>query len=150
VAVSCIPEVKQALLTGLAADADATTLVEWGVPHEAWEGVQGEWIVLGDATAPQEPRALGQLKRDETVDLEVYVDVRRATTDQEAVTRRAFVIAGVIEDHLRADPSLAANYAGGGQIVDAQFAGVRREASSAADRQRRSVLTCTVRVRARI
>lgn len=150
-AVSTIPAVKAALKTGLAARTGLTgVLVEWGVPHERWEGTSGEWLVLGDTRAPQEAAALGRLRRTENLTIEVYVDVRRQTTDAQSTTERAFVIAGELEDYLRSDPSLSADYGGSGEIVAAQFGGVVRELSSSADRQRRAVLVSEVNVQARI
>lgn len=151
-ASSVIPAVKAALLAGL--DGDSYTplsgvRVAWGVPIESIPP-NGEMVVLGNAEAPQEARALGRLKRRESVNLTVYVDVHRSTTDQAALTTRAFVIAEAIEDYLRADPSLTADYAGDGEIVAAQFMGVERLEEFAGDRTRRALLTCTVSIEARI
>lgn len=150
-ASSSIPGVKDAIYDGLKAEEGLRGVsIDYGIPHERWEGTSGDWLIVGDTTSEQDELSFGARRRLETLNVEVYVDIRRQTTDQKAVTERAFVVAGVVEDWLRADNTLTADYAGEGQIVDAVFGGVTQESSSSADRQRRSVLTCRVRVRARL
>lgn len=148
-ATSVVPAVKAALLAGLEAETALSGVrVSWGVPLES---IPPEMIVLGNADAPQEARALGALRRRESVALTIYVDVhRQTTTDQAATTTRAYTIASAIEDYLRADPSLSADYAGSGEIVAATFGGVEKLEEYAGDRTRRALLTCTVNVEARI
>lgn len=147
-ATSCVPDVKQALLDGLPGEAALSDVrVSWGAPIENYPE---EVVVLGDATAPQTARHLGNLKRNEEVELTIFVDVNRRTRDQGATTKRAYTLAAAIEDYLRNDPSLSSDYSGGAQIVSAQFGGVPRLEEYAGDGTRRALLTCTVNVEARL
>lgn len=104
---SSIPAFKAALKTSLVS-LQATTLtgvqVSYGAPAPT---MQAECIVLADANpSSQEPVFLGRNSRNEDYDLDVYVRVRRQTTDQQAVTERAFAITAAIENALRSDPTL--------------------------------------------
>ena len=146
---SAIPDVKAALVAGLEGEAGLSGVrISWGAPIENYPD---EIVVLADATAPQEPRYLGRLKRRESIELTVYVDVNRRTTDQAATTERAFAIAAVLESYLRNDPSLAGgDYSGSAEIVSAQFGGVSRLEEFAGDRTRRALLTVSINVDARI
>lgn len=104
---SSIPTFKAALQTALVA-LQSTTLsgvqVAYGSPMP---NPRAEIIMLADVTGNQEPITLGRQRRDEDYDLDVYVRVQRVTVDQQAVTERAFVIAGIVESLLRTDPTLS-------------------------------------------
>lgn len=105
---SSIPTFKAALqsallaLTGTGQSLDGVQ-VAYGSPMP---NPRAEIIMLGDVTGNQAPVLLGRQRRDEDYDLDVYVRVQRTTTDQKAVTERAFAIAAVVESTLRTDPTL--------------------------------------------
>lgn len=101
---SSIPRLKAALQTALAASSDLSGVqISYGAPLPMGREV----ITLGDATpSDQEPVFLGRNTRNEAYSLEVFVRVARTGNQQQAVTERAFVIAGVVESILRADPTV--------------------------------------------
>lgn len=103
---SSIPTFKAALQTALVALQSSTLAgvqVAYGSPMPS---PQPELIMLADVQGNQSLVTLGRQRRDEDYDLDVYVRVQRVTTDQKAVTERAFTIAGIVESSLRTDPTV--------------------------------------------
>lgn len=101
-ATSTIPAFKSALVARLQADTDlAGVQVTYGLP--APKGPDREWVWVGNAQATQETAAMGQRRREEEWTQEVVVSCLTPVREsQETLTERAFEIAGVVEDSLRA------------------------------------------------
>jgi hypothetical protein len=112
--ISTIPTFKAGLITRLAADAalgaaSPPVQIAYGLPHN---GLDGDAVLVGN-TRPEDPTAgdfpggqssapYGQGSREERYVLELVVRVDRDIREpQQAVTERAFAIAGSIETSLR-------------------------------------------------
>lgn len=104
-ATSSIPRVKARLVERLDAAewSGDRPQITYGWPRDE----QRELVCIG-GTIESEQRwvALGGRQRDEDYGLQVIVTVRRPGLSQTQATDRAFVLLGVIEDVLRADPTL--------------------------------------------
>lgn len=111
-----------------------------------------EFIMLADAESDDEQAAaLGQLRRQEDYRLNVVVYVFRNGHDMEAAAERAYVLTAEIEETLREAPTLDPHYPpGAGQLLSAEFYGVRRDELRGDDKSREARIYCEIRVRARI
>lgn len=100
---STAPAFKDALFDALAARGGLSGVtVSYGVPL----GAPREFIALTDISGSQEFAALGQLAKNETYVLDVYVSVLREGNQQQQCTERCFAIAAEIEDYLRTNPTV--------------------------------------------
>lgn len=94
---STIPSFKAALLARLQANAGlAAAQISWGNPYPA--RMADELIIIGNATAGQNPVGLGSNAKEEQYELEILVSIAgSARTSQQTLEERAFTLAGVIE-----------------------------------------------------
>jgi hypothetical protein len=77
--------------------------ISWGFPKSP----ANEFILMGDIHDDGEATgALGNQRREETYTLEVLVKVEKNGADQEATTKRAYVLRDEIAQQLRADASV--------------------------------------------
>lgn len=139
---STIPAFKAALFAALLArPALADVQVSYGSPNP---NPRPEFIWLHDVDGAQEARALGRLARREDMSLEVRISVVKQGRDQQAATERAFALLAELEDTVRTDPALDAQYAGAGQILAAQITGPMLLSERANDREREAYLIAHV------
>ena len=139
-ASSSIPIVKAALVTRLQADtslgaATPSVQVLYGLPAMGQRGLLRELVIIGDSRADdlshasspyggggQHAATLGALQRQEDYTLEAFIRVIGPGTDgQQPCTERAFVIAGAVENSLRAWSTLAGGPWSGITITGGQF-----------------------------
>lgn len=111
-AVSTIPALKAALRTRLSADAGlAGVQITYGHPYPA--APAGETIFLGNSKddnptgglfpGGQSSAAFGAQRREERYTIELFCMKRdNNRQDQQVLTERAFVLAGVVEASIRA------------------------------------------------
>ncbi len=100
---SRVPALKSALVARLQADSDLSGIAVTYGPPTPGEWAEREFIWVGAARAAQETAALGQKRREETWIQDVVVScVATMRNDQETLTDRAYELAGVVEDSLRA------------------------------------------------
>ncbi len=114
-APSTIPAVKAALVelftTAVAGVPAPPVSVTWGVPRGQKER---DWVLVGNVLGEQRAAALGRQRRAEAYTVEVQVTAIRSSMDTpQAVAERAYLIAGELEDALRADETL------GGLLISA-------------------------------
>lgn len=101
---STIPSAKAALL-GLMQGALTDVRVTWGGPTSE-EDTALEMAHLGNVEQTEEWGALGNQRRDEDYDIEVFILVRQSGDDEQATETRAWAIRELLATALRADPTL--------------------------------------------
>lgn len=111
--ISTIPAFKSALFDRLVADTDLEGVqITYGVPHP--RDTDADWVWVADARAEQENYQMGRKiprRRMERWNQEVMVScVRTNRNDQQELTARAFAIADVIDDSLRAWSETTGNF----------------------------------------
>lgn len=151
---STIVDVKKALEEGLSAlPALSAVRISYGLPHR---DAPDEFLMIGDVDDGNQEtagmRSPSTHPRQETYSVTVLVSVLMTTESYSVTETRAFELVGVVEDFLRADANLSANYAGSGRILRALFGGVKsaREYLSEDANRREARVTCAVEVAARI
>lgn len=104
---STIPLAKAQLLTTLQARAGlAGVLIEWGVPLE--EPANRERVYIDDPVGVEREWAgLGQLRLDESYELQVPVEVYQAGDDRRATEERLWAIVAEVEQAAVLDLTLA-------------------------------------------
>ena len=103
---SAIPAVTAAIESRLTA-LQATTLVGVTISRGAPEEPPQEWVVLGDASASREYRALStNPPLDETIRLNLSTGVVKLGDTFSAAETRAFALMDIVEGSLRSDLSL--------------------------------------------
>lgn len=104
---SSVPAFKLAAYNALVA-LQATTLagvqVSYGAP---FPNPQAEVVWLDDVQGEQTASFLGRQKRDEDYNLTIVVWVAKQTTDQQAITERAYALAAEVETVVRNDPEMS-------------------------------------------
>jgi hypothetical protein len=112
-ATSTVPAFKSALVARLQADSDMAGVVITYGPPQPGEFGEPELVWVGAARGAQRTAAMGQKRREETWDQDIIVTCKTALrNDQETLTERAYEIAGVIEDSLRAWSQVGGAYFG--------------------------------------
>lgn len=149
-ATSVIPAVKAALVTEITAAVPAGVSVVWGDPRG---GREPDTVIVGNVTGEQAAAALGRQRRRETFTVQVHVTVERPDLQTpQAVAERAYVIAGEIEDALRADERLG----GLGTLVKAEVVktdlteGIAADPTGRPTEKRMAEVTMHVRCESRI
>ena len=140
---STIPTLKDHLYDALVADASIVAgniQVSYGFPVNPGR----ELVWLHNVAGEQTWAALGKLRRNETYELTVHIRVERQGADQQAATERCFVIAGYLENLLRADPTV------NGAVTWAGFGGPVSLEEFPSSESREAILTIGVQVQARI
>jgi hypothetical protein len=144
-ATSAIPTLKKNLRDRLAArDRLSGVQLAYGWPKFETRRVS-ELLILGDVDFAQEPATIGTNRsREDDGELEVWVIVTQATTDQQKPTERAFALMAEVENELRTDPTV------NNAVRIAQIGGDGELRELASDRERQARLLFHVRYEARI
>lgn len=113
---SQVPALISAVVTALSADPGMAGVLVNDGPIVTAQQAGTDWVFVGydgdpqgemeAASATQEWAGLGAKRKDEQIDLVCAVVAGRGDTNVAAARSRAYVLLGVVEDILRADPSL--------------------------------------------
>ena len=154
ITTSTIVDVKKALHDGLSArTALHDVRVSYGLPHR---NAPDEFLMIADVEGGRQEtaamRSPSTHPRQEEYAVTLLASVLLTTEDLRIADERVLQIVAEVEDYLRSDARLEADYAGGGRILWVLFGGITslREYISDDGHRRESRATCAVEVAARI